>query len=845
MKNFFKKYPKSIIFINILIIMVVVVYLIVIDLSIKKDSFIDEKQKFESVTSIVKHEINNYIETSSGILKDWCQLINRNQWTMDEVIENISNLNSNPDAMIQIICSDCMEGISYNEENPDSEGINYKNFPDISEELNNFKNTCSENDVFITDPFPNFIDSTESIAFVSVVNILDDNGESKTAFLMRVDSVETMNKLSIINDIYPLCKISLINKYGDYIFHSSEMGNSNFYDFLKFCNNISDDELEEIKNSINSSEKSGSYIFKNLLGNQTVYAYSTSGYNDWIVIASAETNIFYSSKADWTMINVIIVTFTFLLIFNMIYYFSITKQLNSSLEEVKKANQVKTRFLSSMSHDIRTPVNAITGFTEIAMNNIDQKNNVRECLKKISLASQHLLTLINDILDISQIEGGKFPIKSSVFSLEESADDLVNILYQQAFDKNINCEVQLEGIVQEYLYADKLRLNQIWINILSNAIKYTSEGGNIKIFFKEENIPENPSKVRLIFRVSDNGIGMSPEFLKIIFNPFEREKDCRIDKVQGTGLGMAITKQIVDMLGGTIDVESIVGKGSVFTVTLDIERAEVDTSEKRLNNISALLIGNESTNKSTKEMLINLGAYADCAEDTKMALSFISDTKKHYDVVIIDRIMNSESCLETSQAIRQSLGNESPYIIVSAYSVNDIEEKAKRFGVDAFISKPVFLTPLYEEILKLMKGSVVESDVNESDNFNDFSGICLLVAEDNELNWEIVNELLGMYNIVAERAVNGFECVKMLEKSSDDKYAMIFMDIQMPVMNGYEATKMIRKLNDNKKANIPIVAMTADAFASDISSCMEAGMNGHISKPVDLNIMINEIKKYI
>lgn len=827
-----------------LVIIFLVIYIICFTKSLKLNSFKEEEGKYITSTGIVKQEVMDYLDNSANIVRDWAHLINKRSWTMEQVVENIADLNSDSEVSVQVIYADDYSGLAAPA--PQDGGlVYYDGYYSLVTELEDYRSRSrASGDVLITGSFTDYTDAVQSIAFVTVIKV-NDGSKMREAFLMRVEPLQKLSSSRFTSSIYPNAQVSMINKYGDYIFRSPMLKNTNFYEYLRSYNeDITYPEVYELRDKINSADASGGFVMKNSLGRDTIYAYSTKGYNDWVIISSIEVESLPVSNVQWTLLVVVVLAFIVLIGINMHYFGSLNKQLKANLAELEKANSAKTQFLSSMSHDIRTPMNAIIGLTKIAQHNIDDKESVKDCLRKVALASSHLLTLINDILDISQIESGKFDINPVVFSLSESAEDLVNILYPQAEDKKLICDVYVTDITQDYIYADKLRLNQIWINIISNAIKYTPEGGKIQIDFLEQEI-EDQTKIRLIFRVSDTGIGMSPEFVKHIFEPFAREKDNRIDKVQGSGLGMAITKQMVDLLGGTIDVDSCEGKGSTFIVTLDIDRAEDPVREKDLEGISTLLVGEKAVTDSIKLFFGELGARSDQVDSAEEALKLAQ--KMHsfhtdYDLIIIDRKMNGRECIDTASLISNAMGKNAPVMIISAYSRTDIDAEAAKAGVSGFITKPVFKSVLHDTVRELLfKPS--DSEQNDDTPEIDFSGVHLLVAEDNDINWEIVRELLKMHNIPADRAVNGKECVRMIEEAEPHKYTMIFMDIQMPELNGYGATRAIRSLEDSEKANIPIVAMTADAFASDVAACLDAGMNGHIAKPVDIDKMLTEIIK--
>ena len=828
-----------------LIIIFLVIYIVWFTGSLKNTSFAEEESKFISSADVVRLEILDYFDNSTNIVRDWAQLVSKRSWSLEQVVSNIADVNSGSDVSVQAIYADDLTGFS-SPAPQDGGRISYDSSFLLSTELVDYiSHSHAAGDVLITGPFENYISSEQCIAFVTVINVFD-GGKKRDAFLMRVEPLKKLVSSRFAGNVYPKAQVSMINRYGDYIFRSPMLDGENFYGYLRSCNDLTYTQAYDIRDRVNDAGEAGGFIMKNSSGSDVVYACSARGYNDWVVILTIETDDIPVSEVHWSLLIAVIAAFCLLTGINLVYFLSLSRRLKANLAELEKANSAKTRFLSSMSHDIRTPMNAIIGLTKVAEHNIDDKDTVKDCLRKVSLASSHLLTLINDILDISQIESGKFDINPVVFSLSESAEDLVNILYPQAEDKKLMCDVYVSGITQDYLYADKLRLNQIWINIISNAIKYTPEGGKIQIDFLEREI-EDKSKIRLVFRVSDTGIGMSPEFLKRIFEPFAREKDNRIDKVQGSGLGMAITKQMVDLLGGTIEVESCEGKGSVFTVTLDIDRAEDPIREKDLDGISVLLVGERSVTDSIKQFLGELGARSEQVDSANEALS--AARKMHgchtdYDLIIIDRKMNSRDCISAASLISRNMGSSAPAMIISAYSRTDIEAEAAKAGVRGFIAKPVFKSVLHDTVRDILFSTdrVEQTDIITE---TDFSGVHLLVAEDNDINWEIVRELLKMYSIPADRAVNGKECVRMIEEAEPHRYTMIFMDIQMPELNGYGATRAIRSLSDTEKADIPIVAMTADAFASDVAACLDAGMDGHISKPVDIDKMLTEILKHM
>jgi CheY-like chemotaxis protein len=524
--------------------------------------------------------------------------------------------------------------------------------------------------------------------------------------------------------------------------------------------------------------------------------------------------------------------------------FYLNKRLQITAKEAESANQAKTNFLSTMSHDIRTPMNAIIGLTTIAEKNLGDVESTRESLRKISLASNHLLTLINDILDISKVESGKLKLSPLTFSIVETVENLVNISQPMIKEKNIEFSFHINQIEKEYLYADQLRLNQIYINILSNAIKYTEPGGRVSVDMHEEESAQ-PGCIKLTYVVADTGIGMSPEYMETMYQPFSRQVDSRVNSVQGTGLGLAITKQMVDLMGGTIECQSEQGKGTTFTVVLDIPVADRQRDDMQLEPIDILIIDDDETMLETAtDALESLGATVEQAQSGLEALGMIEHrhlSGKDYGVVIVDWRMPEVDGVETINRIRSDIGADIPLLLISAYDWSDIEDIAKEAGADGFVSKPLFRSTLYDKINDLI-GKESTSQEPE-DDYTDLQGLHILIAEDNDINWEIISAMLAMFGITTDRAENGRICVDMMREAEEGSYQLIFMDVQMPEMNGLDATRAIRSMEDSWASSIPIVAMTADAFSENVTECLNAGMNGHIAKPVDMKLVIKEIRR--
>ena len=523
-----------------------------------------------------------------------------------------------------------------------------------------------------------------------------------------------------------------------------------------------------------------------------------------------------------------------------------TQDAEKAKKKAVEANQAKSEFLSNMSHDIRTPMNAVVGMTAIATANIDNKAQVQECLKKISLSSKHLLGLINDVLDMSKIESGKMSLNIDQVSLREVIESIVSIVQPQLRAKRQHFDVFIHDISTESVLCDSVRLNQVLLNLLSNAIKFTPEGGTIHIALYEEASSKGQDFVRIHIQVRDTGVGMTPEFQKKIFEPFTREDSARVQRTEGTGLGMAITKYIVDTMGGTIQLTSAPGEGTEFHIVLDLEKALEQNIEMILPEWNMLVVDDDKQLcESTVASLKDIGIHADWTLDGESALKMI--LQKHnqhqdYHVILLDWKLPGMDGVETAREIRRQMGQDIPILIISAYDWSDIEDKAKEAGINGFISKPLFKSTLFYGLKTYVEKEILPERPTEQQP--DFQGMQLLLAEDNELNWEVAEELLKELNLNLEWAENGQLCVEKFAASPEGFYKAILMDIRMPVMNGYEATQAIRKLNRGD-AGVPIIAMTADAFSEDIKHCLDCGMNAHIAKPIDVREIARLLNKFI
>lgn len=576
---------------------------------------------------------------------------------------------------------------------------------------------------------------------------------------------------------------------------------------------------------------------------------------DWYVVSIIPNQVIME-QADSIVqhsriLVVIILGGVMLLSLFFLFYRNSMRRVFLAKEEARKsaesANAAKSRFLSNMSHDIRTPMNAIIGMTKLASDHVHEPDKVKEYLKNISQSGQLLVGLINDILDMSKIESGKMELNNDSASLARLLTGLVGIMQPTMQQKGQRFDIRLHHVEHEMLYFDTLRLNQVLLNLLSNAVKFTPEGGSIAVDVTESPAGR-PGYTHFTFRVADSGIGMKPEFLEDIFVSFSREQDSRVNKTEGSGLGMAITKMIVDMMEGTITVESSPGEGSIFTVDVDFRLDEGPAPEAMSVPDLHVLVADDdpSTCQSAAQFLKELGARADVTTQGNVAAQRAVEAArqgKPYDLILLDWKMPDMGGVEVVREIRAQAGAQAPILVLSAYDWSCIEEEAAEAGVTGFIQKPFFKSTLYHSIRRYVLHE--EQAVEEQHVRVELSGKRILVVEDNLLNREIARELLKSAGIQVETAENGLEGLELFRDSEPGYYDLILMDVHMPVMDGHEATRSIRALERPDASEIPIFAMTADAFTEDIKAAKAAGMNSHLAKPLDSAAMLEEIQKYL
>ncbi len=648
----------------------------------------------------------------------------------------------------------------------------------------------------------------------------------------------------------------IIRKDGSFVIRTSDATRESYFDRVRSLYEKVDGEDPElfVQSLFQAMAEEKDYSAELVIYGEPRQMYCTKLVNsEWYLLTCMPYNALdrivngFTTRWTYTVFGICaLVLAVLLLIFAR--YFQMTRQqmqeLDSARKEAVRANRAKSEFLSNMSHDIRTPMNAIVGMTAIATANITNPQQVQNCLRKISLSGRHLLGLINDVLDMSKIESGKMTLSMDQVSLREVLEGIVSIVQPQVRAKHQQFDVSIHDISSENVCCDGVRLNQVLLNILGNAVKFTPEGGKITVAMYEEPSEKGEGFVRIHFCISDTGIGMAEEFRQHIFESFVREDNTRVHKTEGSGLGMAITKYILDAMGGLIEVDSELGKGTSFHVALDLEKAEIPEADMVLPPWNMLVVDDDrQLCESTVSALRSIGVQADWTLDAESALEMVEKRRSDpYQVILLDWKLPGMDGITAARELRCRYGTEIPILLISAYDWSDIEEEARAAGVTGFISKPLFKSTLFYGLKPFAE---VMDNPEQAAVSTSLAGRRILLAEDNDLNWEIAEELLSAEGLELEWAENGKICLEKFQDSSEGYYDAILMDLRMPVMTGYEAAEAIRKLDRSDASVIPIIAMTADAFAEDVKKCLNAGMNAHVAKPIDVRDVCRQLLKYM
>ena len=686
-----------------------------------------------------------------------------------------------------------------------------------------------------------------------------ESGEDSIALVAALP-VEYISDTLALNTTDSVVYSYIIRKDGSFVIRSTEAFQDTYFDQIRsiFQEAGSDDAeqyVDELRSAMGTDEDYSTVLE---IGPERRHLHCTHlAYSEWhlvIVMPYGSLDEEISRLSSQWIAMALSGSAIILAALLLIFYKSLqmTKEqmveLDKARQEAVHANQAKSEFLSNMSHDIRTPMNAIVGMTAIATANIDDPQQVQNCLKKIALSGKHLLGLINDVLDMSKIESGKMTLNIDQVSLREVMDSLVSIVQPQVRSKRQRFDVCIHDISTENVCCDSVRLNQVLLNILGNAVKFTPEEGAIHVSMYEEESEKGADYVRIHFRIRDNGIGMTPEFKAKIFESFVREDTARVRKTEGSGLGMAITKYIVDAMGGLIEVDSELGCGTEFHVALDLAKAQVQEADMVLPDWNMLVVDDDrQLCESTVASLQSIGIKADWTLDAQSAFTMVEErrnTPREYQIILLDWKLPDMDGIKAAREIRRRFGSDVPILLISAYDWSEIEAEARDAGISGFISKPLFKSTLFYG-LKPYLAPDTDHRQAKRETAPDFNGRHVLLAEDNELNWEIAQDLLSGLGLSLDWAEDGQICVDMFRAKEPGYYDAILMDLRMPVMTGYEATEAIRNLDRADAKDIPIIAMTADAFAEDIKKCIDCGMNAHVAKPIDVREVSRLLQKYM
>ncbi len=647
-----------------------------------------------------------------------------------------------------------------------------------------------------------------------------------------------------------------------------DAGHVNLEDFYR-ANNILETKLQEEVSDCVSLGKNIMFYHDIQYKNSLIYMWSVNDGTIYLIgYVPIEAIQQEGRSVNQNIFIVVLVMLIAFLLCCILYYFNnrqqnkireerekereiYNKQLSEALRAAQIASSSKTTFLSNMSHDIRTPMNAVLGFTTLLDKDADNPVKVREYTRKITASGQHLLSLINDILDVSKIESGKVALTIGEFTLNNLVSSVDAIIRPMAKAKEQSFDVTVTGIKHEYLIGDETRINQILINLLSNAVKYTPKGGNIK--FRLIGLKQRSNQYEHIrIEVEDDGYGMTQEYLKTIFEAFTRAENSTTNKVQGTGLGMAITKSIVELMGGTIEVFSEVDKGSLFRVELELRIPDIkyDNQFWEKSGVSRILAidDDEEICKTIEILMKDTGVAVDTSLNGKDAISLIQKAEseyKMYDMVLLDWKMPEMNGIETARSIRTIIKEQVPIIFLTAYDGYEIQEEVFDIGNVGILAKPFFVSTFKEKVIEMRTKLNKENNLLKAEEIEGLRGINILAAEDNEINAEILAELLEIEGINCQIVENGQLAVERFSNSAEGEFDAILMDIQMPVMNGYDASKAIRALKSKYAEEIPIIAMTANAFAEDVKNALDCGMNAHISKPIDMELLKKTISHYV
>ena len=682
------------------------------------------------------------------------------------------------------------------------------------------------------------------------------NGGTCTALVAGIPLTYIHDSLSMQLD-ETLMFSQIIRKNGDFVLRDTSVAEANCYDWIRKQGTFEGKDPQEMLAALQDDIAKGNehFLFMKVNGERLYVHYSPLPHSQWYLVTALPQGSFDAiiarlwNQRIYTAVGAgILLPLPVLALFFLYSRFARKQiaELKKARDEADEANHAKSDFLSNMSHDIRTPMNAIVGMTAIASSNPGNPTLIQDCLMKITLASRHLLGLINDILDMSKIEHGKLSLNISAISLRDVMDEVVGVVQPLVKARRQTFNITIHSILTENVYSDGVRLGQVMLNLLSNALKFTPPHGSIQVRLYQENSPKGKDFVRTHIEVQDSGKGMSPEFQKKIYESFSREEDSRVRRTEGTGLGMAIMKYIVDEMGGTIELQSAPGKGTLFHITLDMQIVQDAQEPLKLPPWRTLVVDDdEELCRDAAASLQAMGVQAQWTTDGATAVAMAErqhEKGQDYQLVLLDWQMTGMCGVETARQLRRRLGNAVPIMLISAYDWSEVEDEACQAGISGFIAKPLFKSTLYHGLKSLVDRTTEE---RAGDSASHWEGRRILLAEDNELNWEIANALLQKRGFTLDWAENGRLCVEMFQASPPGYYDLVLMDVRMPEMDGYQATRAIRAMDRPDAKTVPIIAMTADAFSEDIRLCLESGMNAHVAKPMDMKLLLSLLQRHL
>ena len=794
---------------------------------------------FDHTVEALSEVMTNYLLGEQRICNNWSHYVNAEEMTMDEAIQYIRLLKTSEGTAHIIYLDDGAytgRSTAFPAEKPDLDSVSYAHI-DILDTLT--KDEPTDNHVNVTKAYINPIDNTPSVAFCYPIYLKDPGtGMNRRAVMMRVIPEKVLDlEWVFLTEQYEHAESAMTDGEGNFLIKGKHFKGKNI---REFCLQSKGSEVDLTQFM---SRGKGHFFLEDEENGAMLVSFAPLHSTDERMIVGC---IPISALGERFSIFVIIVIVAsgLLIILTISFGRQLTYRRKLAKAETDATNAVKTtnNFLNTMSKDFHSPLNSIMGVTAIASSRMDDEEVVGDCLRKIGLSSNHMNSMLNDVLDVFRVENGELRLSPAPFSIVDSASSLVNMSQSMLREKNIDFSFHIGQLEFEDFYADQVRVNQILMNILAAALKYCPQGGRVHVALKELQGSEQ-NIIRMVYSVTHTGRGVTQEMLQQLDDLFGENNALQKD-AQDIELNLAITRKIVRMMNGSITVSDEIDGESTITVTIDLQRIRnKHTENMALPSVRVLIVDQNADLRTTsRETLQSLGAMCDTAVSGYEAVEMLKAAKRegeNYDIVILGRRMPELDGVESARLIRSEIEEPVPKLLISAYDWTDLRGNARDAGVDGFISKPLFRSTLYKKISSVMG---IETVTTLEEEAPDYTGMHILVVEDNDINWSVVSMLLQKYGIVCERAENGQKAVDRIAEARDGEFSMVFMDIRMPVMNGLEATRAIRKL-PTSVASIPIIAMTSENFIEDVEKCIEAGMNGHIAKPIDLNHLLNEIQK--